>query len=81
MNSQDVVAEKFRAMKEEVQKRKSGSVIGGSSHALKSELIPSWDMALEYEQPHDGNALFDWVFVQGSRLEKDWRVDQERKEI
>jgi len=48
---------------------------------LKGEVIPSWDVVLEEEEVHDGNVLFDWAFLQGNRLEQDWRIDQESKEI
>ena len=40
-NSQEVVAEKFCMMKEEINKHRSGKVIRGSSYTLKGEVIPS----------------------------------------
>ena len=67
-------------MKEDKQ-RKSGGVVSGSIYALKGEVVPCWDEALADEEPHDGNVLLDWAFVQGSHLEKDWKIDQDRKDI
>ena len=58
--------EKFRKMKEEVQKRKAGGIVGGSNHIVKGEVVESWDEVLADEEPHDGNVMHDWDLVQGS---------------
>ena len=79
VNPHDSIAENFRVMKEDKQ-RKSGGVVGGSIHTLKGEVVPCWDEVLADEDPHDGSVMFDWAFVQGSHLEKDWKIDQDRKE-
>ena len=81
INSQDVIAEKFCIMKEEVKKRKAGGTVGGSNHALQGEILPNWDDVLVEEDSHNGNAMFDWAFLQDSQLERDLVVDQDKKEI
>ena len=41
VNSQELIVEKFQAMKEEMIKRKETNAVGGANHARQGEIIPN----------------------------------------
>ena len=57
-------------MKEEKQQKRVGSPVGGSSHVIRGEVLPTWDeLALE-EEPCDDNIAHDWAFVQNGNVDR-----------
>ena len=81
MKSQEVVAAKFKEIKEEILRRKDGGYVGGSNIAIQGEILPSWGKVIEGEESHDRNSMFDWDFSQIGVININIIIFQKRRRL
>ena len=73
LNDQETSRKLLRAKQEEVRAREAKKEASGTQHFMGSEIVQTFDQAIEEEEEHDGQCHVGFLFNQKCEIEEDMR--------